>query len=254
MNCRDVRQHWSLYHDSEADVETSFRISEHLSMCPECTEWFARQSRLEHAIEGQLGQAKASPGLWSRVLQESGLNEPPRTRRRWLAAALVSCLLVGLGGVAWHWFAPAAQADLVDLSSDWHERLVDGRQAVDYRSTSDLDVEHYLRERVSFPVRCPPRKDAGFSVQGAGVCRLATYDVAYLQGNVEDAPVSIFILARDSLGDLFVDSQEMQSFQRGRHEAVVGVVDRNVVMVVGRGEQAKLARVLKAYGTYPDHH
>jgi hypothetical protein len=34
---------------------------------------------------------------------------------------------------------------------------------------------------------------------------------------------------------------------------VLGVVDQNAVLVVGQTDPARLERVLKAYGTYPDH-
>lgn len=257
MNCHDVRQHWSLYHDSEADAETSFQISEHLAMCPECAAWFARQSQLERSIQAQLGSSTATKPLWDRVLTDSGLAQPRPTRRRLLYAGAMICLVVA-GFLGWPFLTPSAHADLVDLSSDWHEHLVDGQQPVDYRSESDLEVEAYLRQRVPFQVRCPPRKDAGFSVRGAGVCQLASHPVAYLQGAVEEAPVSVFILSRDSLASFPRQEQAIlrdttHGCTHGAYEMVMAVVDRNVVLVIGQTQRKKLERVLRAYGTYPEH-
>jgi hypothetical protein len=34
----------------------------------------------------------------------------------------------------------------------------------------------------------------------------------------------------------------------------VSVIDRNVVLVIGRTEPGRLLRVLNAYGTYPETH
>src|SRR5262249_21707259 len=133
-----------------------------------------------------------------------------------------------------------------------------GEIGVDFRSQSDLDVEAFLRKRVTFPVRCPPRKDAGFAVQGAGVCELAQHSAAYLVGQVDDAPVSIFILARQDLVDFphqwqALREEKTHRCQEGPLAMVLGVVDRNIVLVIGQTDTQRLERVLKAYGTYPHH-
>lgn len=35
---------------------------------------------------------------------------------------------------------------------------------------------------------------------------------------------------------------------------VLGVIDKNAVLVIGQTEPERLEKVLSAYGTYPDHH
>jgi len=54
MNCENARQYWSLYHDSEGDAALHFEISQHLSRCDACSEWFARQSYLETLLEEEI--------------------------------------------------------------------------------------------------------------------------------------------------------------------------------------------------------
>src|SRR5262249_17232024 len=141
------------------------------------------------------------PALWDQVFRRAGLKQPTSARRRWLwLSGVAACVAVG---VALYWFATRPtfppSPDLTKLSAEWHQRLETGQQTLQFRSNSDLEVEGYLRQRVTFPVRCPPRKDAGFEVKGAGVCRLADHPAAYLSGQVDSASVSVFVLPSDSL-------------------------------------------------------
>jgi hypothetical protein len=143
------------------------------------------------------------------------------------------------------------------LAAERHGRLVAGDERADFSSDSDLAIEGYLRQRVAFPVRCPPRKDAGFAVAGAGVCRLAGQQAAYLTGRVEERPVSIFILPSESLavfGMRNSDTEQVVQVRVGAYALVVGIKDRNAVVVIGQTESEQLERVLSAYGSYPDHH
>jgi hypothetical protein len=250
-----------LYLDSEGDAELHFRINDHLAMCPGCAEWFSQQTRLESLIAKKLGSQPSTPELWNRVFGHCGLEQPAAERRwHWLAGVAVAAAVVV---VALHWtwnhFRVPPSLDLAKLSAARHERLVAGKEIPQFESRSDLEVENYLRERVSFSVRCPPRKDAGFAVEGAGVCNLGAQPAAYLSGRVDEAPVSIFVLDRDSLA-AFPHQQEAllkektHRCQEGRYAMVLGVVDKNAVLVIGQTEPERLEKVLNAYGSYPDDH
>lgn len=259
MNCNQARQHWNLYHDSEGDVELHFRIEEHLASCPGCVEWFHSQSRLEDMLAEKLAAHTPDPELWDRVLVGSGLVKPTSTRRWILFSGMAACAATIALLVVWNGgrFSGAAASDLADLTGGWHARLASGAEPLQFSSQSDFEVEDYLRKQVSFPVRCPPRKDAGFRVRGAGVCRLADQPAAYLAGHVEMTPVSIFVMPRDSLVAFSkapgAVAGQVTRRRVGPLESVLGVVDRNAVLVVGQTDPARLERVLRAYGTYPDH-
>jgi anti-sigma factor RsiW len=249
-----------LYHDSEGDAELHFRINDHLAMCPECAEWFSQQTRLESLIAEKLGSQPLTPELWIQVFAHCGLAQPAASRRwRWLAGVAATAALVVVA-LLWTWnhFRIPPSLDLAKLSAERHERLVAGEERPQFESRSDLEVEDYLRKRVSFSVRCPPRKDAGFAVEGAGVCKLGEQPAAYLSGRVDEAPVSIFVLDRDSLA-AFPHQQEAllkektHRCQEGQYAMVLGVIDKNAVLVIGQMELARLEKVLNAYGTYPDH-
>ncbi|MBW3539507.1 MAG: hypothetical protein KY476_04490 [Planctomycetes bacterium] len=264
MNCDEARRHWNLYYDSEGESELYFQINEHLEICPACAEWFHKQSRLEGLIAERLcgnSPPTATPELWQNVLAHSGLVQPVAATRRWLLfggiLALAASLLVAV--LLWPGGKRAAASDLAQLTAEYHEQFVAGRKAVQFASTSDLEVDNYLQSQVSFPVRCPPRQDAGFLVRGAGVCRNPGVEVAYLVGRVEDAAVSIFILSKDDLAHF---PKQFQAVRRdgihhcreGRNRMVMAEIDRSIVLVVGPADNGRLLRVLKAYGTYPDGH
>jgi anti-sigma factor RsiW len=258
MNCNEARQHWNLYHDSEGDAELHFQISEHLAICPGCAEWFSQQSRLESLLAEKLSSQSPTPEVWNHVLTRCGLIQPAPARRWLWLAGVAACVAVLVVAVLWTWNrSPTLPApDLAKLTAARHERLVAGEEMPQFESRSDLEVEDYLRKRVSFPVRCPPRKDAGFAVQGAGVCRLAEQPAAYLSGRVDDALVSIFVMPRDSLS-AFPHQQESllkektHRCQEGQYAMVLGIIDKNAVLVIGQTEPERLEKVLSAYGTYP---
>lgn len=261
MNCNEARQHWNLYHDSEGDAELHFQISEHLAVCPHCAEWFSQQSRLESLLVEKLNAEAPTPELWNDVLTRSGLLQPAPDRRWLWFTGVAACAAVLVVAMLWTWNRSPVQPspDLAKLTAARHERLAAGAELPQFESRSDLEVEDYLRKRVSFPVRCPPRKDAGFAVQGAGICQLADQPAAYLSGRVDDAAVSVFVLPRESLA-AFPHQQEAllkektHRCQEGQYAMVLGVIDKNAVLVIGQTGPERLEKVLSAYGSYPDHH
>ena len=164
--------------------------------------------------------------------------------------------------LVFYWQGSSAHAaDLSKLAASWHQK-VSGGQEPEFRPQSDspdLEVEQYLRKHVAFPVRCPPRKDAGFAVDGAGTCKMAGESAAYLTGHVDEAPVSIFVLSDASLAAFPHQQQALRQekthqCREGAYQMVLAVIARNTVLVIGQTDAERLDRVLRAYGTYPDHH
>jgi len=191
MKCHDVRRRWNLFYDSEGDPELQFQIGEHLEMCPECIQWYERQSRFEATLSKKLCAEPATPELWRRVLARSDLRHRPMSRRGVLAVVggvgvtvLVLLFALAIQGTA------APKADLTALTVSWHERLLNGQSQVELRSDSDLEVEGFLRRRVVFPVRCPPRRDAGFAVEGTVDAAVAVIFKKYLYRAGQSEPIS----------------------------------------------------------------
>jgi anti-sigma factor RsiW len=261
MNCQQIRQHWDLFHDSEGDAEMHLQINEHLQQCPECALWFAQQSSVEEALTKAI-QAGGAPSsaLWDRIERQVA-PAPAVSRRGWLflggaVLTLAASVLVAVSLGLW----PASHSrdvpDLAQLSVDFHGKLTSGRERIAFSSSSPIEVEAYLRRQVSFPVRCPPRDDAGFQVRGGGTGSLVSDPVAYVVGHVDGRDVSLFIFSRESLAH-FPREQEALRGGRTHHrrEGDVDVLmtefDRNLVVAVGPLRTDRLERLLKAYGSYP---
>ncbi len=261
MNCDEVRRHWNLYHDSEGDAALHLRLNEHLSSCPGCAEWFFKQSLFEDLLTQHLAPQPPDPQLWQSVLAGAGVLAPttrptfvrPVMLIACLAAAFLMAVTVGLLQVTHPSGGPPS---LSAQAANWHNRLAGGELAATIQSTSDLEVEDYLRRQVSFPVRCPPRQDAGFAVQGAGTCQMGSEHAAYLIGNVQQTKVSIFVLARDSLiafphQAAALKKEPIHRCREGNCEMVLSIIDQNLVVVIGQAHSDRLVDVLRAYGSYP---
>jgi anti-sigma factor RsiW len=265
MNCERARQHWHLFHDSEGDAELHHQINEHLAMCPNCARWYFQQSQLEDALVEKLCVGQPTQAIWERI--RAGCVENQAAARNSLLTrrtlGLASLVLVAVFGLAWlgivaSWPGSGGAPDLASLSVELHDKLASGREALKLTSNSPQEVEDYVRTRVSFPVRCPPREDAGFQVAGGGVCKFESDPVAYVVGDVDGQRVSVFIMARESLANYpaqydALRRQRTLSDRRGDCGVVIGELGHNLVLVVGQVESVRLARVLNAYGSYPNH-
>jgi len=265
MNCEQVKQHWHLFHDSEGDAEMHLQINEHLAMCPDCARWYFQQSQLEEALVDKLCVGQPSKLMWDRI-QSRCVDKQPAGQGWFFAKGIfgVAALVVFAAfGLAWLGISPIGPgakttSDLAGLSVELHGKLASGREALKLTSDSPQEVEDYVRTLVSFPVRCPPREDAGFLVAGGGVCHFEQDPVAYVVGDVDGKRVTVFIMARESLAnypaqDKALRRQATLAEDHGDCGVVIGELDQNLILVVGPVDSGRLARVLKAYGTYPDH-
>jgi anti-sigma factor RsiW len=245
MNCTEARQRWMLFLDSEGDPELHRHIRDHLGKCSACARWFAEQQRLEQVLGERLEAGRATPELWNRILNRTGIRQPVLRRRRWLAlaggaaAAVVLAILVGL-------FVGkrSPSPELARNAASWHEQRLVGNVRPDFVSSSDQEVDRYLKTSAPFRVHCPPRTDVNFQVQGAGVCVLDERQAAYIVGHVDQAPVSILVL------DKAAWRGGPHHCQEGHYQVVSGVVADNLVVIIGTASPEKLDKLLHAYGSY----
>ena len=263
MNCHQARRYWNLYHDSEGDSHLHYEIGEHTAQCPACAEWFAKQSWLERGIEETLAAGQHHPAMWRKILANQGLHRRDRAKfgkRTLLSLVAASVLVAAFFAAPWARVRREERVSLAAMAGRLHQGIESGRLAPEFVSENDELVDAYFKGRVTFPVRCPPRKDAGFQVSGGGTCSFGSEPAAFVSGHVGDRPVSVFVLPKSSLNAFPADREKLADAQRrwgrrtGRYRMIAGVVDRNLVLVVGGTEDERLWRVLDAYGSYPDHH
>ena len=250
MNCTEARQNWMLFLDSEGDAELHLRIREHIGVCSDCAKWFAEQRVIEHKITDAISSGQPTPQLWQRVLSRAKVPATSPRRRRWwalatgvtAAAAVIALVIV---------FQIREQSYPTELSrnaADWHEQWQRGNVRPDLESTSDHEVDRYLKARVPFRVHCPPRTDVQFSVQGAGVCFMKDRrQAAYIVGSVGKSPVSILVLDKSNLDGF---PQGCHHRKEGTYQVASAVIAENVVIVIGTTSPEVLERLLNAYGSY----
>lgn len=259
MTCDRVRGLWELYGDSEGDSQLYQDVNRHLARCQACANWYERQTRFESDFSANLRAGTPTPEVWKRIEDSLPVTNTRSTPSARILAAVAACLLVVF--FVWRALSPTdgIDTDLTRLVSACHQRLASGDEQLQFASESDVEVEAYLKRRVSFPVRCPPRLDAGFEVRGGGVCSVGGSPVAYVHGLVGNDKVSIFILPRERLADFVHERDALRQadviYRRsGTVGMVMAAIDRNLVVVVGQERPEQLERVVRAYGTYPEPH
>jgi len=264
MDCNQVKAQWDIYYDSEGDAETHFNIGQHLENCVHCRMWFEGQERVERSLTHAINQPDAknqSAVDWDQVLNGAGVRVYESTANvgrgtfRVLTALTASILIFF---AAWSLLSGSSEKipSLIKESIAIHRFVASGSLRPDFESTSDIEVDRYLVRRASFPVRCPPRKDSGFEVNGAGMYELEGQSVVYVVGAIDSQPISVFVLPKNHVELIPHDKRPMTERQvhfKATPEwgVAYAVVDKNLVLVVGKSTQEKLEKVVSSYGTYP---
>ena len=251
MKCTEARQHWMLFLDSEGDPELHMCIREHIGGCADCAAWFAKQGVIEKKIIEASSSGQPTPQLWQRVMSHAKVPTASPRRRRWLtpAAAVTAAAVLIAIVIVLQVREHSAPTELAHNAAEWHEQWQRGNVRPDLESTSDHDIDRYLKARVPFRVHCPPRTDVQFSVQGAGVCFMKDQrQAAYIVGSVGKSPVSILVLDRSNF-----DGFPQNGFhhrKEGTYQVASTVIAENVVIVIGTTSPEILERLLNAYGSY----
>jgi hypothetical protein len=239
-----------LFLDSEGDPQLHLCIREHLASCADCATWFAREQHLDQTLCEAIASGQPTRQLWQRVLAR--LEVPPVAARGGRRLAMITALtaaaaLIALAFGSQFW-GPSIPRELSRNAAEWHEQWQRGNVHPDLVSTSDHDVDRYLKTRVPFRVHCPPRTDVRFSVQGAGVCFMKDQrQAAYIVGSVGESPVSILVMDGSTLDGF---PQEFQQRREGAYRVASAAIAENVVFVIGKASPKVLERLLHAYGSY----
>jgi anti-sigma factor RsiW len=263
MNCHQARRLFSLYYDSEGDAGLQLEIGDHVAVCPECQDWFSRQSHGEDALVHLLSTGDATPATWEAIEGRVRASARPRPRsvrfRFWRVArallAMAAALLVAVVLRQWPW-APESGTDLSQLAAAEHERYLDGRWKVEVQSESVDDVEQALRPRAGFAVRCPPKGQAGFHLRGGGLCQLGRETGVHIVGDVQTRPVSVIVLPGDALRSFphmrehLVTEKKPHRCREGRYEMVASLLHGHVVVVLGEISPDVLVEILQGYGSH----
>jgi anti-sigma factor RsiW len=238
-----------LFLDSEGDPQLHLCIKEHLASCPDCATWFAREQHLDQKLCQAIASGQQTTQLWQRVLAGMESPQAPAQRRKRLAftTVLTAAALIALAFGLQFW-ARTFPSELSRNAAEWHEQWQLGNVHPDLVSTSDHEVDRYLKTRVPFRVHCPPRTDVQFSVQGAGVCFMKDQrQAAYIVGRVGESPVSILVMDGSTLDGF---PPEFQQRRERAYRVASAAIAENIVFVIGKASPEVLERLLHAYGSY----
>jgi hypothetical protein len=125
-----------------------------------------------------------------------------------------------------------------------------------FASSSDFDVDRFLKANAPFRVHCPPRADVNFIVACASLRQIGNgHPAAVIVGRVGPDPISVIVMDRASLDAFPTDCEHLRVSRRhhcreGRYDMVAGVVADNVVLVIGTAPAGAMERLIDAYGTY----
>lgn len=264
MNCQDARNLFSLYYDSEGDAELHLQIGDHLAKCPECKAWFNRRMVGEGALADLLAKGTYDAEMWQRIEQQAReramLNRPAGTapsRRTWLLALAAAFLAaVGFWRVVVQPSSDGHGDPMARLAAVEHENYLRGRWKAEIVSNSVEELETQLRSKAGFQVRCPPQGQAGFQLQGGGVCRLDRQLSAHVVGLVDKMPISIFVLPPESLAQfphmqqVLQQEGSMHTCREGEYEMVAARLHGHIVLAMGQIDNRVLIEILRGYGNY----
>ena len=258
MNCNEAKRRWVLIGErGEPEREL---LLDHLAGCEDCLQWYQRQSEVDMLTVQVLYGSGPDLSVWRRIEQQvlprpSSIT-PAYAWRACLAAAAVLLIVVGLLRYLRSENSHAAAEKLIAK----HLELAAGDIPMAHLSESDLQVESYLKSRTPFPMRCPPRRDSGFFVKGAGVLSAEKTSTAYLHGQVGDTPVTIFIMPVTRKSDFPFDDDPAADSTTivcpyTNCTVYLAILHQNVVAIIGESiSESILERIARAYGTYPHQH
>ena len=250
MNCTTARQHWMTFLDNDGS-EMHSRLQEHILGCPDCARWFAARCTVEDRINEAISSGEATPQLWERVTARVKATQPKRRGRLVPAMLLSAAAVLIVVGVVFRMREQSDANELAEYAAEWHEQWWNENPRPELESSSDIEVDRYLKARVPFRVHCPPRSDVQFSVQGAGVCLMPDRrQAAYIVGKVGDSHVSILVL--DGSKSDGYPRNELLHREAGACRTASAVIKENIVIVTGDSPPEVLDRLLQAYGTYPE--
>lgn len=262
MMCQHCREQLDLHLDSECEPELHLAVLAHLAECPACSAWYARQIRFEEHLRQGLRAGAPTPALWLGI-ERAVRRETRRPARRLLtrrASFAAAAVAAGILAALWYGVAPRRDRDaLAEATLGWHEELNSSRAGPEFRSDDREAVERYIRGKVSFPVRCPPRDSAPFRLVGAGYRPLDGVPAVYLLGSCDGELVSIFMLPGASL-DRFPHTRshlarvgDLHGCRMGVNQMVCLRTEANVIVAVGRVRSDRLVGLLEGY-RHQEHH
>ncbi len=204
MKCREARQLFFLYFDSELDPRSVQEVNLHLETCPECRARWNREVALEEAI-ARAAWRSAGPledFSWTKLENRIRAGETPRRpRRARLAAAVLLAVTVGalLAFGAWLFWRPGPSAEIaMRMAVEHHEELVAGKKSLQVQGPEGAAVRNFYAGQLGFEVIVPDgqsgeKSPPGLELLGARRCTFLGGPVAYISFRVAGRQATVIL-------------------------------------------------------------
>jgi anti-sigma factor RsiW len=191
MDCRDAHRFVQLRLDDEIEPTDCAQLDQHLAACVPCRSRVEREQRFELELRNHMRSAAAHvspPALRERILGELSAADS-RTQPVWSRVAIAASSVLVVLGVSW-----SATRDGPDLLRE-SVRRHSVNLPPDVRSVSGpVEVDRYLRQKLTYPVSVPRLDQSGLPVRlvGARLSNIHDQDVALVMYDHRGAKLSLF--------------------------------------------------------------
>lgn len=191
----------------------------HLSACPSCQVEMAGRRRFLAAISRARPELTAAPELRQRVQGILALSAAQTSQEAKAVPGFLERAVAALGGLRWMtpraafamailvavlsgvWVERAARrprSEFAAAALEAHQRRMDGRLALEFRSSSAEAVSTWFQGRLPVQVHLPadedlPRQAQPYQLEGAGVVPFHGTELGYVAYRVGGKPVSLLI-------------------------------------------------------------
>lgn len=188
--CTAMRLRLAAYADDELGVEGAVGVEEHLTRCAPCRGELERHRAQSRAIR-DLSCEAPPPGLEGRIRVALFGSARPRSSAI-LAAVVLAAVVFGYFLAARRGAADAIASDAARI----HRRADAGDLRLAIHSASAVEVNDWLRGKLSFPATISGSRPAEIRLEGAATVRLHGERVGLVRYRMDGSAVSLFLLPR----------------------------------------------------------
>ena len=198
MDCKEIKEKLYLFAGGGMDGDESRLVDEHIGGCAACARVLDNELKLDALLRSGIPKAEAPAGLKAAVL--NNLPDPKPNLFGRIAflpkPVIVPALAVMLLAV---FLFPVLmrQADVGPVfaeSVSSHVRFTGGDLPLGIASDDPSEIRDWFYGRLDFEVLVPDLSRSGYSLSGAGVCRIRGSESAWIVYEKEASYISVFLI------------------------------------------------------------
>jgi anti-sigma factor (TIGR02949 family) len=206
MQCEEVLQKLSAFHDHELDLAGSVEIERHLDTCPGCVDALDRMSQLSARLRADAPYYPAPDRLRERVSQAAWKGAGQRRRaksgfgvglRSWLGAAAAVIVVAGGSWILATHHVVDSNASIEQEVVSSHIRSLMANHLTDVASTDQHTVKPWFNGKLDFSPPVTDLATAGFPLIGGRLDYIRGREVAALVYQRRKHWINVFVWPED---------------------------------------------------------